>query len=404
MDSYTESETAISILKLSNSIQIGDGANPCIDTTYSGKLTIPEEIDSKPVSIIGSYAFSGCIIEYIELPNTIEIIKTFSFTSCYIKNFSCPSSVKYIEESAFYRCKFKFADFSQSKIQQTSQYTFAATLLENILLPPSIVNFASHFLFESNIKNITIPYSTISIEVGSLTKCSYLTEFFSDSPNFKVVNNVLYTSDFKTLIGYPAECNSDILPTVQNFHFSRSFSGTSFVKYVLTLPIKKLGTFFFRGCPDLEYLDLSCSLETEISHCAFCESPKLKEIILPPKINYISSLAFFGTKVQSITFPASLKSIDNQAFKDCLVTDIYYCGNNNVVGKISSNPAAHVSISYSYDLLLGCKIADKQQTCKIKICPFLFTDQKFLRCPSVKICNNRINDYSIFIVFILIEL
>lgn len=76
-----------------------------IDYGYSGKVTIPEEVNGYKVTGISGMAFYGCRLTDIEIPNTVTWIGTEAFVGCEgIKTMVIPNSVETIAEGAFRDC------------------------------------------------------------------------------------------------------------------------------------------------------------------------------------------------------------------------------------------------------------------------------------------------------------
>ena len=83
-----------------DSIQVGDGENPCI-SDLKGTFEIPSNVNSKKVISIGNYAFFKCNITNIKLPDTIQFIGSYAFCLSKISEFICPKNVIQIGTYAF---------------------------------------------------------------------------------------------------------------------------------------------------------------------------------------------------------------------------------------------------------------------------------------------------------------
>lgn len=389
-----------------NSIQVGDGKNPCI-SDIKGTLEIPSQVNSKNVTSIGNYAFSNCNISNVKLPDTIQFIGSFAFMNCKITEFICPISVIQIGTFAFYGCSCVFANFGETKIKRfTGEHHFFQSQLANVLLPDTLEVIAYHMFYKTNLKNITIPKSCKEISAGAFIECIYLEEFFTESPEFCINNKVLYSKNFKTLIAYPSNCFPDILPTVTCTSSARGFSGTSFVNFTLTIPLKVISSYAFRGCPNLEYVDLSCARVTSIFDAIFYDCNKLGTVILPQQLKSIDKNCFSYTNIIKLAIPPNVKSIHDAAFISSKITEIYYCGLNTFdsISLQNTNVIIHVSDYFPKTItkLLGCPIEDRTYTCQEYTCNNMI-DQSFMDCPSMNIClySNfyaRILLYSVFIV------
>ena len=72
----------------------------------SGAITIPSEIDGKPVTSIGYNAFSFCTgLTSITIPNSVTSIGTYAFYGCSgLTSITIPNSVTSIGDLAFHGC------------------------------------------------------------------------------------------------------------------------------------------------------------------------------------------------------------------------------------------------------------------------------------------------------------
>ena len=105
------------------------------NTEPSGKLTIPTEIDSKPVTTIGDSAFSSCVgITEVDMPSVVTI-EGNAFCSCEkIVSINAPELVT-IGENAF-ECCYALKTLSLPKVETIGDYAFSCCYaLETVTLP-----------------------------------------------------------------------------------------------------------------------------------------------------------------------------------------------------------------------------------------------------------------------------
>lgn len=126
-------------------------------TGYVGtesELVIPNEIENRPVTKIGPYAFAGYDMTSIELPETLVEIGAFSFEDCNcMTEIEIPNEVEIIGEGAFSHCD----------------------VLEKVVLPTGLKRIDDGaFNHCQNMKKINLPTEMDYLGVGALAYCDAL--------------------------------------------------------------------------------------------------------------------------------------------------------------------------------------------------------------------------------------
>lgn len=120
------------------------------------EIIIPTEYKSKPVTGIGSWAFSGCTnLTNITIPNSVTSIGENAFSGCTgLTSVTIPDSVTSIGFFAFQGC----------------------TGLSSITIPDSVTSIGS-WAFEgcAGLTSVTIPDSVTDIGIGAFAGCTELT-------------------------------------------------------------------------------------------------------------------------------------------------------------------------------------------------------------------------------------
>ena len=135
------------------------GLKPEVKTSY---IVIPDIIDNKPVSSIGSSAFKGeNNIVSITIPSSVTTISEDAFNRCTgLTSITIPNSVTSIGSGAFYFC----------------------SGLTSITIPNSVTSIGQGAFMYCGFTSVTIPDSVTSIGARAFTNCSYLTSVnISDS-------------------------------------------------------------------------------------------------------------------------------------------------------------------------------------------------------------------------------
>jgi len=191
--------------------------------------------------------------------------------------------------------------------------------LESVIIPNSVTTLGEGvFSNYQSLQTVTIPASVTSIKDGCFSYCKVLKHIEIQSPNFVIVDGVLFNKEKTRLIWY-----------------SKAKNNTS---YTVPGTVAQLGKNCFSGNEFLTDVFLSNNL-TRIGSSAFGEVFHLKEI----------------------TIPASVSSIEDGAFFDCYALKfVTYMGtkdpgekSKNVFAACVSNPTFCVSPNYASPKFCG---------------------------------------------------
>lgn len=138
-----------------------------------------------------------------------------------------------------------------------------------------------------------------------------ITKFEVDDNNPYIcdVDGVIYTTDMKTILFYPAQ-RGVVSDKDKNGNEVKSIS------YEIPEGVETIRSKTFYKCSDLKQITLPSTLKT-IEEKAFflCD---LKEIVLPEGLETIGKDAFgFCSSLKEVTVPASVTRIDEYAFYSC---------------------------------------------------------------------------------------
>jgi len=141
-------------------------------------VNVPETIDEKTVTTIGSYAFyDNNIPTSIELPSTITTIEANGFYFCnQLTEIVLPDSVTFIGERAFAWCHALTKITLPTGITEIADYTFNdCPLLNNIVIPSNVTKIGLRaFSYCTSMTRIELPSSVTSVKENSFLGCTSL--------------------------------------------------------------------------------------------------------------------------------------------------------------------------------------------------------------------------------------
>ena len=124
---------------------------------------------------IGPFAFSLCTsLEKVVLPSTIKDIKNMAFSDCYALSYiELPKGIEYIGDYAFRNCVALKSIFVPNTLK-TWWAAFARCGLETVVLEEGLDCVSMEAFRETNLKEITLPFSVKTIYASAFFGCKNL--------------------------------------------------------------------------------------------------------------------------------------------------------------------------------------------------------------------------------------
>ena len=228
-------------------------------------LTIPAQLEGKPVTVIGENAFEGCKgLQNVSLPDSITSIEAYAFFNCEnLTGINIPNGVTRIGEYVFGNC----------------------ISLTDVRIP-SGVEFIGNGAFGAcfSITSITIPYGITSIGDNTFAGCSFTDIIIPDS--------------------------------VESIGYDAFISCTSLTNVVIPGSVKIIGLGAFAECTSLTNVVISDGVTT-IADNAFDGCTNLDGITIPNSVTSIGEHAFHGCDRLVVNCPA-----DSFAYDYCMQNGI----------------------------------------------------------------------------------
>ncbi len=331
-------------------------------TGYFGNetdLTIPNKIDGKSVTGIGTKAFSYCTsIKHVTIPNSVKHIDVNAFSDCYfLESVTIPNSVTEIGWGVFTNCTSLSSVVIPDGVTSVSNNMFNdCSALKSVKIPDSVTSIdGSAFDGCSSLTNIEIPNSVTSIEYSAFSGCSSLKSIEIPKGVKNIDHNTFYKCSSLTSVTIPdsvvsigdrtfSYCSSltnvtipDSVTSIGGWAFSqcssltnvtipdsvvsigeRVFSGCSSLKSA-NIPggVVNMGDSMFSNCTSLTNITISKGI-TNIGNWTFYKCSSLTSITIPNSVTSIGVRAFSDcSSLTSVTIPDSVTSIGKQAFSDC---------------------------------------------------------------------------------------
>lgn len=360
--SYTISNNAVTITEC--------------DTSVSGEIIIPAELEGYPVTTLKNNAFKDCS----------KITKV-----------SLPESIKKIGNSAFENCSSLESINIPDGITQIGQYTFyGCSVLDNVILPDSVTEIGIRsfqncrglktidigkgvtairteaFLNCVNIKSVKLPETLKTIWPYAFHNCDSLDKI-------NIPDSVVYLG--KSAFGHCINATELIIGNnVSNLDDTVFWSCSKIEEVVVPESITNIPDHFFDSCYSLKKITLHDGIKSIGIH-AFCGT-KIETIDLPEELETIAASAFFSCKkLRSVQIPENVSLISEGAFNLCPSIENFVVSPEN---EYYSNDEYGALFNKDKTLLLRYPAGSKNVTYIIPESVTNISSYTFMDCSNIK--------------------
>lgn len=245
-------------------------------TGTGGNLIIPSAINGLPVNSIGAWAFFGSTnLRSVTLPDGMRDIGDNAFYYCTdLSLVSIPNSVTNIGWAAFFHCA-----------------NLGSLILPNRLNRIDDVAFAQC----GSLSSVTIPASVNSFGAGVFYNCTNLIAITVDSNNpfYSSSDGVLFNKDQTTLVEWPeGKGQSYSIPSgVTTIGDSAFYCCATLANVSIPNSVTNIERFAFTFCTGLPNITFPYGL-TSIGGAAFAYCYGLTSVTIPDRVTEIDSGAF----------------------------------------------------------------------------------------------------------------
>ena len=281
------------------------------DEAATGSLTVPVEIEGKPVATIGNQAFMRCdALTGITLPNGVVSVGNQSFMHCWnLMSISLPEGLASIGSEAFGYCHD----------------------LTGVVFPESLASIGRSAFSFCDFTSITIPLNVVSIGESPFFSCKSLVSIPVDNgnPYYSSVDGVLFDQTITELIQYPcAKGGAYVIPSSVTNIAKSAFAYSTMTSIDFPAGISSLDDYVFFFCDDLEHITVDGGnqyyasangvlFNKAVSELIKCPAGKTGAYTVPLSVSSINDLSFQSCSgLTNIILPDSLASIGYRSFED----------------------------------------------------------------------------------------
>lgn len=285
---------------------------------------------------IGDYAFSGCKVEEIVIPDGVTSIERDAFKGCTeLRKVFIPVSVTSIGDSVFEDVFGDCRSLSSIVVERGNKIydsrkncnaiikTSENRLISGssfTIIPNGVTEIAPwSFWGRSNLSKITIPKTVKSISSGAFADCSGLQEIKVNRRNSiydsRENSNAIIISSSKTL--HTGCCRTTIPSEITSIGKYAFYGMNGMASMIIPENIESIKDYAFYKCSGLKELKISDHVSF-IGAGAFEKCSGLTSFQIPAGIDTLYSSLFYGcTALKSVIIPQGVIQIRSSVFQNC---------------------------------------------------------------------------------------
>lgn len=293
-------------------------------TTAVGAVVIPESINQKPVTAIGSLAFDQCSgLTSVTIPPGVTRIGIYAFSGCRgLTGITVPSGVTLIERSTFSDCSGLITVSLPASVTAIRDFAFSGCRgLTSLLIPAGVMDLGgSSFAGCSGLTRLTIPSSVTSIGPSAFENCDGLASV-TILPGLQLIGSQAFT--------YCNVLTQVTIPSSVTYIGSSAFAGSGLASAALPSSVTTIGSNAFAYCSDLVSITVDAANPNYSSsngvlynqaQTQLVQYPKGKSggYAIPSSVTVLGNDAFYGADgLTQVTLPPGLTTIGDRAFSYC---------------------------------------------------------------------------------------
>lgn len=325
--------------------ECGEKLSSGVQTIKDGKLTLytgDEETltISNEVKEITRGAINNEKIRRIIIPSSVEKINAGGFQiardNCSYTYFGCINNEEFIVDEN--NPNYKSIDGNLYNKDGTVLLQYAAGKKDEVFkVPEGVEEFKGAVFFGClNLKKVILPSSFGSDEfLFFMPDQKIEIEISEENPNFKVIDNNVYSKDESVLVLYDKnkeESTFILRDSVKEIDNCAFIGANNLKRVIMSNNVTYIGESAFESCVELEQIVLSNNIK-EIGTSAFSTCELLDNILLPSSLNEIPSFAFEMSGLSEVFIPSSIKRIGDFAFNYCeYITKLFIPSNVEEIG------------------------------------------------------------------------
>lgn len=280
------------------------------------------DLSGLDITVLPERALQGMPFEAVVLPDGLKEIKNLAFYSCaLLRTLEIPENVETLGRWIVEECNYLETVTLHNGLKTLSASTFYGCGITSIHIPATVTEIPD-WCFE-NCKNLGAVYlhdGITFIGEGAFFECSALKSFTAPKSVTQIPDAAFN------------ECkNLQFVKLHDNITYIgiRAFYNCIFLAEELVLPknLTEIGAEAFMRCSGIIRVDMeNCSNLITLPFGMFAGCENLIQVIyFPPNLQNIKGNALAQTSISQVSLPASMKTIENDAFSSCNDLTVFTC-------------------------------------------------------------------------------
>ena len=255
-------------------VRLPSGLKEIGEYTFSNCMRLYEVNLPDTLTRIGYAAFQHCAMDSLVIPDSVESIEKYAFVQCLgLESVKLSAGLKEVADSAFYDCEHMDTVIIPEGITRIGPMAFWHCLnLCSAELPETLESIGEKAFLRTSLESVNIPDRLTEMDPTAWKETGSLSSFrVSDgNPAFSSADGVLFDKAGSALLCYP--------------------EGKAGEEYTIPDTVKTVGDRAFRDCT------------------------MLTSVVLPEGLETIGSEAFYGSGVETVELPDSVKELDGSGW------------------------------------------------------------------------------------------
>ena len=315
-----------------NVVLDGQTGYQILDENGNGLQYYFTEVDLPDADVVSEiYYYSGSDLRDVQIPDYIIIngktcktttIAAGAFEASNIEKLIIPDTVETIGDSAFFDNFSIHTVYLGKNVKTIGSGAFSNTQIVNLHMGEKVETIGDYAFIGGLFRNVELPNTVTSIGVGAFQGCNNLDKFVA-SGKYTTLDNGNLLMDGTTIVAFaPAGISEYNIPNGVEVISTSVFELTKITSINIPNTVTTIMQSAFSQCVNLTSVTIPNSV-TDLENHVFSGCSNLTQVTIGKGVTTIKESTFNGcSKLNSVSILGEVTTIGNQAFRECKFTNI----------------------------------------------------------------------------------